>query len=131
MREKSIIKAVLIFIGILCFVIGSIGVFIPILPTVPFLLIASVCFMKSSEELDSWFKNTNLYKDNIEALVKNRSMSRSSKKKILTTISVFMILGYVFMKDVLIGKLCLIFIWLFHFIYFIFIIKTQEDEDFE
>ncbi len=131
MIENLIVKSFLIILGLLTLFLGCIGIFLPILPTAPFLLVASICFMKSSERLNTWFKNTKLYKNNIENLVQNRSMTKSSKTKILSSISIFMIIGYIFMDEALLAKVCLLFIWLFHFIYFIFIIKTQDDKDYE
>ena len=50
-------KSGLIFFGILSIVIGVIGIFLPILPTTPFLLIAAHCFIKSSEKLYNWLIN--------------------------------------------------------------------------
>lgn len=41
-------KKVLIVLGYLLLFIGILGIFIPLLPTVPFLLLAASCFLKSS-----------------------------------------------------------------------------------
>ncbi len=40
--------------GCLCVVLGFVGAFVPLLPTVPFLLLAAYCFSKSSHRLHSW-----------------------------------------------------------------------------
>jgi len=44
-------KALLIIAGFLCLAIGFIGVFIPVLPTTPFVLLAGTCFVSSSPAL--------------------------------------------------------------------------------
>ena len=51
-----------------CFGIGmgAAGTVIPILPTIPFLMLSAFCFARSSRKLDRWFKNTKLYKSNLE-----------------------------------------------------------------
>lgn len=54
-------KILYIMIGCISLGLGIIGVILPILPTVPFVLLAAFCFAKSSERLDGWFKNTKLY----------------------------------------------------------------------
>lgn len=47
---KDVKKYFLVFLGSLFVVIGVIGIFLPLLPTTPFLLIASYCYLKSSQK---------------------------------------------------------------------------------
>lgn len=56
-------KILYIMIGCISLGLGIIGVILPILPTVPFVLLAAFCFARSSERLDGWFKNTKLYEE--------------------------------------------------------------------
>jgi hypothetical protein len=47
-------KAVLIAAGSLCLALAVLGVFLPLLPATPFLLLASACYVRSSERLHRW-----------------------------------------------------------------------------
>jgi len=43
--------------GVLLVAIGFIGIFLPILPTTIFLILASACFIKSSPKANEWLRN--------------------------------------------------------------------------
>lgn len=43
--------------GLMALTLGIIGILLPLLPTVPFLLLAAFCFSKSSERLHHWLIN--------------------------------------------------------------------------
>jgi uncharacterized membrane protein YbaN (DUF454 family) len=54
-------RQLLITTGTICVVIGVIGIFVPILPTTPFLLLAAACFLRSSPRFHSWLMNNRLF----------------------------------------------------------------------
>lgn len=51
---SSISKWLLITAGSISLLLGIIGIFIPLLPTTPFLLISAACYARSSERLYNW-----------------------------------------------------------------------------
>lgn len=50
-------RALLLAAGCLAVVLGVLGIFLPLLPTVPFLLLAAACFSRSSQKLQRWLFN--------------------------------------------------------------------------
>lgn len=52
--QIEVVRWFLFGVGIVSLVLGIIGIFIPLLPTTPFVLLAGWCFMKSSERFHLW-----------------------------------------------------------------------------
>ena len=120
---KRIKKFFYVTIGLIAFVLGSIGVVLPVLPTTPFLLLASVCFVKGSDRFNNWFVNTKIYKKHLETFVKERAMTLKQKIVILAFADTMIAIPF-FMVDNLMMRITLILVVLFKLYYFIFRIKT-------
>lgn len=116
-------KYIYLFIALTMLCIGIVGIVLPILPTTPFLLVASVCFAKSSDKFHKWFINSNIYKNNLENFVKNREIPLKTKI-FLMLLSSTMIIISIFIVDIVYLKIMLICIDIFKYYYFIFKIKT-------
>lgn len=104
--------------------LGALGAVLPLLPAFPFLLLAAVCFGKSSEKLDRWFRSTRLYKDNLESYVAGRGMTMKTKVRIMVVVTLLMSIGFILMHAVVVGRIVLGCVWVFHVLYFLFGVRT-------
>lgn len=104
--------------------LGALGAVLPLLPAFPFLLLAAVCFGKSSEKLDRWFRSTRLYKDNLESYLAGRGMTLKTKVRIMVVVTLLMSVGFLMMHAVLLGRIVLGAVWVFHILYFLFGVRT-------
>lgn len=104
--------------------LGTLGAVLPLLPVVPFLLLAAICFARSSRRLHSWFLGTRLYKKNLETYVAGKGMTRQTKIRIMVTVTLLMAVGFAMMHQVAVGRIVLIGVWVFHVLYFLFGVKT-------
>ena len=116
---KPLNKYLFLSIGLICMALGFLGVFLPILPTTPFMILAAFCFSKSSRRLHNWL----LERPHIGKLIldwQNDGVIRK-KAKVASTLVIVPLFSYtlifvqvsVFVKVlvVLIGLGVLCFIW--------------------
>ncbi len=83
--------------GITSFGLGMIGAVLPLLPTVPFLLLATFCFARSSPTLHEWLITHETYGPHILAWQENGAISLRAKRlatgTIAATFCVSLVLG--------------------------------------
>ncbi|NLG28348.1 MAG: DUF454 family protein [Chloroflexi bacterium] len=86
-----ITRYALIAAGSLCVLIGCIGVFVPVLPTTPFLLLAAALYARSSQRFYTWLITRRLLGEYIRAYREGRGMS--ARAKMLTLSVLWIALG--------------------------------------
>lgn len=116
-----------IVLGFISLGLGILGIILPVLPTTPFLLLCSFCFVRGSKRIDSWFKGTKIYKKHLESFVKERAMTMKQKMTILLFADLMIAFPLVIL-DSWIMKGILILVILGKFYYFLFRIKTIKVE---
>lgn len=121
------IRIVLIMLGFLSLGLGTLGAFLPVLPTVPLYLLAAALFAKSSTKLHQWFTNTKIYKQYLESYAAGEGMTLQTKRKITLTITVSMLLGAVLTLEVPAVKWILLTVWLCLMGYFFLIVETKTE----
>ena len=72
-------RIVLIIVGILSLALGIIGIFLPILPTVPFIVLAAACFSRGSKRMHDWLVRMPFAGKVIDDYEKGHGVSRKSK----------------------------------------------------
>ena len=116
-------RVIFIILGFIFTALGSIGVVLPVLPTTPFLLLASFCFAKGSKRFHNWFTNTKLYKNHLEDFITSRSMTLKTKISLLAFASSMLIMAMI-MVDVKVMRIFILGLMIIKYYYFIFRIKT-------
>lgn len=122
-KRKNPFRIIWLLAGFLTMGIGAVGVALPVLPTTPFLLLASFCLAKGSDRFHRWFTGTKLYKKHLESFVKNRSMTLKTKFSLLIPASCMLVLALLVMPNIY-GRLFIVFLIIFKYVYFFTRIKT-------
>ncbi|HJD33377.1 MAG TPA: YbaN family protein [Candidatus Mediterraneibacter tabaqchaliae] len=122
-KRKNPFRIIWLLAGFLAMGIGAVGVALPVLPTTPFLLLASFCLAKGSDRFHRWFTGTKLYKKHLESFVKNRSMTLKTKFSLLIPASCMLVLALLVMPNIY-GRLFIVFLIIFKYVYFFTRIKT-------
>lgn len=127
--KKNPTKILWIVIGFISMGIGMIGVVFPVLPTTPFLLLTSFCLAKGSERFHRWFTKTKLYQKHLDSFVKNRAMTLKTKFCILLPVSGMLLFALVAMGNIY-GRIFIVFLLVFKYVYFFTRIATVENTNF-
>jgi hypothetical protein len=78
-QMKKVKRIILLTAGVLALSAGIIGIFLPVLPTTPFLLLSSWCFLNSSEKLYRWLMTHPVLGYPIFLYQKKRAVPRKTK----------------------------------------------------
>jgi uncharacterized protein len=85
-------KILLNVIGSIAVVLAILGIFLPLLPTTPFLLLASACYIRGSERMHRWLMNHRLFGDYLRNIQERRGMPL--RGKVITLVLMWASLGY-------------------------------------
>jgi uncharacterized membrane protein YbaN (DUF454 family) len=85
-------KIVLIILGFVSLTLGIIGIFLPLLPTTPLLLLAAWCFVRSSERLYRWLVSNRYFGEYIRNFRENRAIPLHAK--VVAVSMVWLTIGY-------------------------------------
>ncbi len=109
-RPKGVVEMLLKIAGTAFMIIGGAGIFLPLLPTTPFLLLAAVCYARSSERWYNWL----LYNRWFGSYIRNWHDGKGipMKTKILSVVFLTLTIGYsaAFVVPFVLGKVVLILI---------------------
>ena len=103
--KTAALKHTLNLIGIIAVVLAVLGVFLPLLPTTPFLLLASACFARGSDKLHGWLLNNKLFGTALRDFEQGKGMPLKAKITALVLLWVSLAYSMFQLKGVLLMSL--------------------------
>lgn len=122
-------RILFVILGCLSLGLGTVGIVLPLLPTVPFYLATVFFFANSSKRLHDWFTGTKMYRKHLESYVKKEGMTVRTRATIMASASLMMGIGFLCMSRVPIARIVLAVVWVCHIIYFVFMVKTIPESE--
>ncbi len=108
---KAIGKRFLLAVGFAALGLGAVGIFVPLLPTTPFVLLAVWLFGRSSPRYHSWLRQNRYFGKILRDWESERGLSRGDKWR-MVTLSVIMIGITILLCPNAIGRIILLLVLL-------------------
>ena len=125
-HSNVVVRYVFLAIGAISFALGTAGIVLPLLPTVPFYMLTLFCLARGSERFHKMFLESSLYQKTVGAYERDKALTLRTKLSILLSVSTIMAIGAYFSQDMPIALIVMAFVWIGYVIALAFIVKTKK-----
>lgn len=125
-HSNVVVRYIFLTIGAISFVLGTAGIVIPLLPTVPFYMLTLFCLARGSERFHRMFLESSLYQKTVGAYERDKALTLRTKLSILASVTTIMAIGAYFSQNMPVALIVMAFVWIGHVIALAFIVKTKK-----
>ncbi len=123
-------RTILIIIGWLAIVLGTLGVFLPLLPTTPFILLAAWCFSRSSPRFHHWLLNRSWFGPYLRHWQQHKAMPPGARPRAIAVIIITFALSLWLVKILWVRILLLVMlVCLLFFLWRIPVVDTEQQKE--
>ena len=108
--SNRLIRWVLIITGTFFIGLGVLGIFLPLLPTTPFLLLAAACYVRSSKRFYNWILNNKWFGNYVKNYQEKKGVPLKVKILSVSLLWITIIFSAVFIVHILFVRIILILI---------------------
>ena len=125
-HSNVVVRYVFLTIGAISFVLGTAGIVLPLLPTVPFYMLTLFCLARGSERFHKMFLESSLYQKTVGAYERDKALTLRTKLSILASVTTIMAIGAYFSQNMPVALIVMGLVWVVHVIALAFIVKTKK-----
>ena len=125
-HSNVVVRYVFLAIGAISFGLGTAGIVLPLLPTVPFYMLTLFCLDRGSERFHKMFLESSLYQKTVGAYERDKALTLRTKLSILASVTTIMAIGAYFSQNMPVALIVMGLVWIGHVIALAFIVKTKK-----
>ena len=125
-HSNVVVRYVFLAIGAISFALGTAGIVLPLLPTVPFYMLTLFCLARGSERFHKMFLESSLYQKTVGAYERDKALTLRTKLSILASVTTIMAIGAYFSQNMPVALIVMGLVWIGHVIALAFIVKTKK-----
>ena len=125
-HSNVVVRYVFLTIGAISFALGTAGIVLPLLPTVPLYMLTLFCLARGSERFHKMFLESSLYQKTVGAYERDKALTLWTKLSILASVTTIMAIGAYFSQNMPVALIVMGLVWIGHVIALAFIVKTKK-----
>ena len=106
--SQKMMRGAYIIIGTIALVIGAIGLFLPVVPTTPLVLLAAACYYRGSDRLHTWILSSKWFGETIKNYQAGRGLTRDTKLRAISMMWVMILISAWFFVSSLFVRVAMI-----------------------
>jgi hypothetical protein len=104
----KMIRGVYIVVGTIALIIGAIGLFLPVIPTTPLVILAAACYYRGSDRLHNWILSSRWFGETIKNYQEGRGLTRNTKVRAISMMWVMILVSAWFFVSNLVVRVAII-----------------------
>jgi len=92
-------KGLFVVMGTIALAIGFLGLFLPVIPTTPLVLLAAACYMRGSERLHGWLLESKWFGETIRTYQAGQGLRKATKIRAISLMWIVITISAVYYVD--------------------------------
>jgi uncharacterized membrane protein YbaN (DUF454 family) len=91
--SQKMIRGIYIIVGTIALIIGAIGLFLPVIPTTPLVILAAACYYRGSDRLHTWILSSRWFGETIKNYQEGKGLTRNTKVRAISMMWIMILIS--------------------------------------